>query len=145
MGRRMPSFRRSRTGLLRCGSGGGLRGRNRTAQIHRPAAFAYVIPVPVRNFDRDVPLHHRLATQALVYGDAGRHIYAILLIVVHFRKAVIALLDDHMAGGTGAVASAGVFELDAEIQRYVQYRLGLAMLGVGELAVFELNRFVEVQ
>ena len=64
MGRRRPSFRRSRTGLLRRGSSGGLRGRNRTAQIHRPAAFAYVIPVPVRNFNRDVPLHHRLATQA---------------------------------------------------------------------------------
>jgi hypothetical protein len=37
-----------------------------------------------------------------------------------------------MAGGARAVPAAGVLKLDPEIQRDVQDRLGLAMLGVGQ-------------
>ena len=80
-----------------------------------------------------------------MHRDAGRHVYAILFVVVHFRKAVFALLDDHVASGASAVASTGVFELNAEIQRHIQNRFRLAVLGVWKLAVFELDRLVEVE
>ncbi len=34
-------------------------------------------------------------------------------------QIVIALFDDHVAGGAGAASSAGVFDMDAEVNRNI--------------------------
>jgi hypothetical protein len=44
-----------------------------------------------------------------------------------------------MAGGASAVASAGMIEMDAEVQGHVEQRFLLAVVFIGQLAVLEGN------
>ena len=48
-------------------------------------------------------------------------------------------MDDDVAGGAGAVASAGMFQVDAFAQEDVEQGLGLSVFVIGKLSVFELN------
>ena len=73
-----------------------------------------------------------------------RHIQTIKLVVVSFGQIRIAAFYDHVAGGAGAATAAGVFELNAEVQRDIEDRLRLAVLVVRKLAVLELDGLVEI-
>jgi len=46
-----------------------------------------------------------------------------------------------MAGGAGTASAARMFEVDIEIERYIQNRLGLAVIVVRKFAFFELYCF----
>jgi hypothetical protein len=56
------------------------------------------------------------------------------------REAALARLDQHMAGGAGADAAAGVIEKDVVILRHVEKRHRLAVMLVGQRAELELHR-----
>ena len=45
-----------------------------------------------------------------------------------------------MAGGAGAITAAGVVQADAVVQGYVEDRLLFAVIFVGKLVVFELDK-----
>lgn len=50
--------------------------------------------------------------------QAGGLIQAIELVVIGgvWAQVVVTLLDDHMAGGAGAASSAGMFDMNAEVE-----------------------------
>ena len=72
-------------------------------------------------------------------GEALGQVQAVGFEVVHRREVPFSLADDHVAGGAGATAAARVFERDAEVQRHVQDRAGLAMFAVREPVQLELG------
>jgi hypothetical protein len=45
-----------------------------------------------------------------------------------------------VAGGAGAASAAGMFDVNAEIDRHIQQRFGFAMFVVRQFPVFELHR-----
>lgn len=120
------------------------RDRNRVAEVHRSPAFADVIAVPGWNLHAHVALDHGLAAEARVEGEARSHIQPVKLIIVGFGKIFIAAGHDHVTSGASATPSAGVLELNAEIERHIQNRFGLAMFVVRQLAVLELDGLVEI-
>ncbi len=113
--------------------------RDRVAQVHRPAAFTDVVAVPGRDLDFDVALNHTLAAQARFQREPGGHVQAVGFLIGHLRKVLHALVNDHVAGGAGAVAAAGVFQVDSEVQADVQDRFGEPVFLIWQLARFELH------
>jgi hypothetical protein len=67
-------------------------------------------------------------------------VQAVGLVILDRREVRLALVNDDVAGGTGAVAAAGMLEGDAEIQRYVEDRSGFSVALVGK--ALELHRHV---
>jgi len=62
--------------------------------------------------------------------QARGHVEAILFIVIHGGEVVVALLDDHMAGGAGARSTAGMFNVKAEMFGKVEQAEGFAVVAV---------------
>ena len=118
-----------------------LPGRNRIAKVHRPAALAHVIAVPGRNLDLDVTFHHALAAQARFQRETRGHVQAVGFLIGHFRKILHALVHDDVAGSAGAVAAAGMFQVNSEVEADVQDRSGQPVFLVGQLACLELYGF----
>src|SRR5271165_4861955 len=106
--------------------------------------FGDIVAVPGGNFDHDFArfLDYRLAAEARVQLQIGGHVEPIGLVIVHFTEQFLALPHHHVASGAGAVASAGVLQMKAEVHRNVEDRLRLAMVLVAQLAVFELKGLV---
>jgi len=107
------------------------------AEVHGAAAFADVVAVPGGNLDFDVAFDHALAAEARAQGESGGHVEPVGFIVVHLGQIFHAVFHDDVAGGAGAVASAGVFELDAGVEADIEEGFGLAVLVVRQLAVLE--------
>ena len=85
------------------------------------------IAVVLRNFNRDVfRSHHRLAGQARKRRAAERIIELIVFVIVRFIQGIETFLDNHVAGGAGAVVFARMRNLDAcSIQSLSQLSAGL--------------------
>jgi hypothetical protein len=103
-------------------------------------AFAHVIPIPVRNVDRDIPFYHRLTTQSRVELKVGSLLHAVDLVVVHLRQIIHSVFHDNMAGGTRAASAAGMFEMKAEIHRHIEQRRWLSMPFIRHGCRVELKR-----
>ncbi len=58
---------------------------------------------------------------------------------VHFAQQFLAFLHHDVARGAGAIAAAGVFQMQSEVEGDVENRLGLAVVEVRKLAVLELE------
>src|SRR5208283_1870938 len=103
-----------------------------------------IITVPRRNFNHHFAglLDHGLTSQTRVELQVGGHVKAVGLFVVHLAEQLFALLHHDVAGGAGAVAAAGVLQVQAEVHGHVQDRLRLAVLLVGQLAVFKFEALV---
>src|SRR5208337_770382 len=106
--------------------------------------FRNIIAVPRRNFNHHFAglFDHSLTSQTRVELQVGGHVEAIGLFVVHLAEQLLALLHHNVTGGAGAVAAAGVLQMQAEVHGHVQERLRLAVLLVGQLAVFKLEALV---
>ena len=72
-------------------------------------------------------------------GQPPGGIEAIGLVVLHLAQVLRAFADDHVTGGAGAAAAAGVLERHVEVLGDVEKRLGLAVMRVRKLAVLELD------
>ena len=118
--------------------------RNGIAQVHGSPALADVVAIPGGDLDGHIALHHCLACQARMQGQAGSLIHPVQLIVIRLGKIGVAAFHNHVAGGAGAASSTGVFQLNSEIQRDVQNRLGLTVFVVREFPVFKLDRLAEI-
>jgi len=105
-------------------------------------AFADVVPVPRRNGYRHVALHDCLTTQPRIELEVGSLFDPVKLVVVHLGKIVDTLFHDHVASGAGATASAGVFQMKAEIHSDIEQRLRLAVTLIRQLAGFKLEGLV---
>ena len=76
-------------------------------------------------------------------GQAGRLDHAIKFVVIGLAQVPVALLDDDMAGGTGAAAATGVLQVNLVVEADVQERPLLAMLGVRHGGGVVVDRDVE--
>lgn len=83
-----------------------------------------------------------LAAEAGVELEAGGHVEAVELEIFGFGDAFGAFLEEHMAGGAGGYASAGVIHKDVVVLGDVEEAHGLAVTVVGHGAVGELDGFV---
>lgn len=108
------------------------------AEIHGSAAFADVVPVPGRYLHFHVALHDTLAAQARTQRQARGHVQPVGLVVIQLGKIFHALRHDDVTCRTGAVASAGVFEMDAVVQADIEDRFRLAVLLIRKLSLLEL-------
>ena len=107
-------------------------------------AFLDVVFVPGGNLG-DVGaglLDDALAAEAGVELEAGGHVEAIELEVFGFGDAFGALLEEHVAGGAGGDATAGVVHEDAVVFGDVEEAHGLAVAVVGQGVVDKLDGFV---
>ena len=104
--------------------------------------LAYVVPVPVRNVNRDISLNHRLASQARIQLKIRRLLHAVHLVVFHLRQIIHAVLHDHMAGGAGAASATGMFEMKTEVHRHIEQRARQAMTLVRQFGRIELKDFI---
>jgi len=87
-------------------------------------------------------LDDALAAEAGVELEAGGHVEAIELEVFGFGDAFGALLEEHVAGGAGGDATAGVVHKDAVVFGDVEEAHGLAVAIVGQGVVDEFYGFV---
>src|SRR5271157_1936925 len=103
-----------------------------------------IITFPRRNFNHYFSgfLDHGLTSQPRVELQVGGHVEAIGFFVVHLVEQLPALLHHDVTGGAGAVTAAGVLQVQAEVHGHVQDRLRLAVLLVGQLAVFKFEALV---
>jgi len=74
--------------------------------------------------------------------EAGGHVEAIELEVFGFGDAFGALLEEHVAGGAGGDASAGVVHEDAVVFGDVEEAHGEAVAVVGHGVVYEFDGLV---
>ena len=74
--------------------------------------------------------------------EAGGHVEAIELEVFGFGDAFGALLEEHVAGGAGGDAAAGVVHKDAVVFGNVEEAHGLAVTVVGHGVVDEFDGLV---
>jgi hypothetical protein len=74
-----------------------------------------------------------------VQREIGGHIQAISLVILHLAEVLLTLLDHNMAGGTRAVPSTGVLQVNSVIQANVEHGTRLAMLRVGHCIGIELD------
>lgn len=105
-------------------------------------AFAHVVTVPVRNQNRHVALHHRLASKARCQLIIGGLLHAIHLVVFHFGQIGGALFDNDVTSGAGAAAAAGMLQMKVEIHRHIQQRSGTPVFLVRQFSLLELKRFI---
>src|SRR5262249_35386077 len=75
-------------------------------------------------------------------GESGRHVEPVSLIVIHFGKQFFAFLHDDVTRCASAVSSAGVVEEKVVVHGHVENRLGLAVIGIRQLPLFELEGLV---
>ena len=66
------------------------------------------------------------------------HVQAVRFVVIHGRKVLSAFFDPHVACRAGAIAAAGVFQVDSKVEADVQNRLGLAVFLIRQATWFEL-------
>ena len=107
-------------------------------------AFLDVVLVPGGNLG-DVGaglLDDALAAEAGVELEAGGHVEAIELEVFGFGDAFGALLEEHVAGGAGGDATAGVVHEDAVVFGDVEEAHGEAVAVVGHGVVYEFDGLV---
>ena len=72
------------------------------------------------------------------------HIHAVQFVIISFGEVgVEAFLHHHVTGGAGAVAAAGVLQVDAEVQRDVEQRFRLTMALIGQIAGLEFDRLAD--
>lgn len=104
------------------------------SSIHRVGcapALAYIVPVPIRDLDNDIVIYHGLTTEPRAQRQPGRHVKPIFLAFLHLRQTAVALVNNDVTCGAGAVATAGMLERHPEIESNIEHRLGLAMFVVG--------------
>jgi len=107
-------------------------------------AFLDVVFVPGGNLG-DVGaglLDDALAAEAGVELEAGGHVEAVELEIFSFGDAFGALLEEHVAGGAGGDATAGVVHKDAVVFGDVEEAHGLAVAVVGHGVVDEFYGLV---
>jgi len=80
-----------------------------------------------------------LATEAGPEGEAGGHVETIKFVVVGFGQVFVAVDYDDVASGAGAASSAGMLEVNVEIEGDVENGLAFSVIVVGKLSGFELN------
>jgi len=114
-----------------------LSGGDRVAEVHRSPAFAHIVAVPGWDLNFHIALHDALAAQARAQCQTSGHIEPVTLVVIHLGKIFHSLRHDDVAGSTGAVAAASVFQVNAVVQADIQYRLGLAVLLIWKLSLLE--------
>lgn len=90
------------------------------AEVHGAAAFADIVYVPGGDLDFDVAQHDALAAQARAQGQTGSHVAAVSLVIVHLGQVVHTVFHNDMTGGAGAVATAGMLQVDSEIQTNIE-------------------------
>src|SRR3954451_9863123 len=106
----------------------------------RSPTLADVVAIPARNLDYDIARYDSLAAKPRVQREPGSHVEAVCLIVVHLGKVgVRSVLDDHVAGGTGAVPTACVLQVHSKVQADVENAFRLSMFAVRQLAGSELS------
>ena len=108
------------------------------------AALRHIVPVPRRNLHHHLSwfLNHGLTSQARIELQISSHVEAVRFFVIHLAKQFFALFHEDVARGAGAVTAAGVLQMQAKVQRYVQNRFRLAMVLIGKLAMFKLEAAV---
>lgn len=117
----------------------GGRGRSRTCKSGR-ATLAYVVFVPGRDFTNYIALYDSLAAQTGMQRESGSHVEAVCLVVIHLRQiAVSAILNDDVARGAGAIPSARMLEVNAEMEAHIENAFRLPVFSVGQLAGFEFH------
>ena len=106
--------------------------------------FAGDVPVPVRDFDHEVPcaVGYALAAQAAVWGQAGGEVELVGFRVAHFGKRLDAFADDAVTCRAGAYAAAGMVHVDAMRQRDVEDAAGQAGVAVRDLLRVDLHRHI---
>jgi len=107
-------------------------------------AFLDVVFVPGGNFG-DVGaglFDDALAAEAGVELEAGGHVEAIELEVFGFGDAFGTLFEEHVAGGAGGDAAAGVIHEDAVVFGDVEEAHGEAVAVVGHGVVGELDGLI---
>ena len=113
--------------------------RNRLAKIDGAAALADVIPVPGGNLHDYIARYDGLAAKPGMQSLAWRHVQPVLFFLIHLGEVVISFFDDHVAGGAGTYATAGVLQINSTIFRHIQQRFRLAMTLIGHLPGVELE------
>lgn len=61
------------------------------------------------------------------------------LVIVHLAEQVLALFDDDVASGAGAIASAGVIQIKTEVKRHIQDRSRLTMILIRKRVEIEFD------
>src|SRR5205085_791969 len=74
--------------------------------------------------------------------ESSSHVEPVGFVVIHFREQFFALLDNHVACRAGAVSSAGMIEKEIVVHGYIKERLGLTVVGIGQLPFFKLEGLV---
>ena len=103
------------------------------------SAFADVIAIPGGNFYRDVAFDDGLAAETGPESEAGGHVETIELVVVGFGQVLVAVDYDDVASGAGATSSAGMLEVNVEIEGDIENGLAFSVVVVGKLSGFELD------
>src|SRR5205823_1119202 len=103
------------------------------------AALLHVIPRIHRQLADDVAADHRLAAEARPRGQTPGRVETIGLVVLHLAEMVLPFADDDVTCRAGAAAAARVLKRDPEILSHIEERLRLAVMGVRQLAVLELD------
>ena len=85
-------------------------------------------------------MDYALAAEARLKSEPGGHVEAVRFLVSHLREILHAFVDDYVAGGAGAVAATGMFQMDSVIEADVEDRFGQAVLFIGHVTRLELDR-----
>jgi len=76
--------------------------------------------------------------------QTGSHVQAIQLVVVGFAQIAVTGFENDVARSTGTASTAGVLDVDSEIDGHVENRLRLAVLVVRHFAVLEFDGLVGI-
>lgn len=74
--------------------------------------------------------------------EVGGEVKLVGLVVVHVAEKFRAAFDYDVASSAGAVASAGVLDVKADVDTYVKEGFGLSMVMIGKGFQIELERFI---
>jgi hypothetical protein len=88
------------------------------------SAFADVVAIPCRNFGYYVAFDYRLTAQSRIHLEVRGLFHAVEFVIFHFGEVLLALFDYYVAGGAGAVSSACMLEVKAEIHGYIEKGFG---------------------
>src|SRR6266571_3697428 len=107
------------------------------------SAFGNIVAVPSGDFHDNFAWASdlALASEARIQLQVSSHVETVSFIIVHFGEQPRALFYPDMAGGAGAVTTAGVLQMNAVVQSHVKDGFRLAMLHVAQLAMLVLNGF----